>query len=136
MRGNPPVYPFAHPSDPVAAGKTAEVASFSLSFHAPFGTDRPGGATRRDFVSAVAYGKSAAACLSHLKEGSKVVVDGRLRQDRWGSPAKGDHSRITIVADRIHFVSGLRKAVRPAPLPAGQAPPWAGMAGDPAGLSS
>jgi len=109
-------------SDPAAAGRSAEVATFSLSFLAPFGTDRAGGATRRDFVSVVAYGKSAAACLSHLKEGSRVVVDGRLRQDRWGSPAKGDHSRITIVADRIHFISGLRKAARAASPPAGQAP--------------
>jgi single-strand DNA-binding protein len=108
-------------SDPAAAGRAADVATFSLSFLAPFGTDRAGGAKRRDFVSVVAFGKAAAACLRHLKEGSKVVVDGRLRQDRWGSPARGDHSRITIVADRIHFVAGLRKAARLAPLPAGHA---------------
>ena len=120
-------------SDPAAAGRASEVATFSLSFLAPFGTDRAGGAKRRDFVSVVAFGKSAEACLSHLKEGSKVVVDGRLRQDRWGSPASGEHSRVVIVADRIHFVAGLRNAARPAPLPAGQAPPGCGTAGSSAG---
>jgi single-strand DNA-binding protein len=120
-------------SDPAAAGRAAEVATFSLSFLAPFGTDRAGGARRRDFVSVVAFGKSAEACLSHLKEGSKVVVDGRLRQDRWGSPASGEHSRVTIVADRVHFVSGLRKTVRSVDPPPGQAPPEAGTAASPAG---
>jgi single-strand DNA-binding protein len=114
-------------SDPAAAGSSADVATFSLSFLAPFGTDRAGGAKRRDFVSVVAYGKTAEACLTHLKEGSKVVVDGRLRQDRWGSPVSGDHSRVTIVADRIHFVAGLRKAALPAPPPAGHALPGAWM---------
>ena len=121
-------------SDPAPAGSSAEVATFSLSFLAPFGTDRAGGAKRRDFVSVVAFGKAAAACLSHLKQGSRVVVDGRLRQDRWGSPAKGDHSRVTIVADRIHFVGGLRKQLgtgaglvpggprMPQSIPAGSAP--------------
>jgi single-strand DNA-binding protein len=105
-------------SDPAPAGKSDQVATFSLSFIPPYGSDRPGGARRRDFVSVVAYGNSAAACLTHLKEGSKVVVDGRLKQDRWGSPASGEHSRMTIVADRIHYVSNLKKAPRPAPVPA------------------
>jgi single-strand DNA-binding protein len=102
-------------SDPAATGKAAEVATFSLSFLAPYGSDRAGGARRRDFVSVVAFGKSAEACHKFLKKGSKVVVDGRLRQDRWPSTVSGEHSRVTLVADRIHFVSALKKASKSDP---------------------
>jgi single-strand DNA-binding protein len=102
-------------SDPAPAGNADQVATFSLSFLGPYGSDRPGGARRRDYVSVVAFGKTAELCLASLKEGSKVVVDGRLRQDRWGSPASGERSRVTIVADRVHFVSALKKTPRQAP---------------------
>jgi single-strand DNA-binding protein len=117
-------------SDPAPAGSTVPVATFSLSFLGPYGSDRSGGLKRRDFVSVVAFAKTAELCLASLKEGSKVVVDGRLRQDRWGSPASGERSRLTIVADRVHFVSGLKKAPRPVP-PAQEESPGA-CAGVPA----
>jgi single-strand DNA-binding protein len=100
-------------SEPGATGKGDQVATFTLSFLAPYGSDRAGGATRRDFVSVVAFGKSAEVCHRFLKKGSKVVVDGRLRQDRWSNPVSGEHSRLTLVADRIHFVSALKKAPKP-----------------------
>lgn len=109
-------------SDPAATGKLDQVATFSLSFVAPYGSDRGGGAHRRDFVSVVAFGKSAEACHRFLKKGSKVVVDGRLRQDRWQSTVSGEHSRVAIVADRIHFVSALKKP-READLAAPTSPP-------------
>lgn len=111
-------------SDPAPAGKGDSVATFTLSFDGPFASDRGGGGSRRDFIPVVAFGKSAETTLAYLKKGSRIVVDGRLREDRWGSQASGARSRITLVADRIHFVSGLRKALRAGaqPGPAGPAP--------------
>jgi single-strand DNA-binding protein len=99
-------------SDPASPGTGISLCTFTLSFEGPFGSDRGGGDRRRDFVAVVAFGKSAEACLAYLKKGSRIVVDGRLRQDRWQSAVSGQHSRMTVVADRVHFVSGLRKATR------------------------
>ena len=110
-------------SEPGATGKGDQVATFTLSFLAPYGSDRGGGAKRRDFVSVVAFGKSAEACHKFLKKGSKVVVDGRLRQDRWLNPVSGEHSRLSIVADRIHFVAALKKAGRSPDEEASRTPP-------------
>ncbi len=122
-------------SDPAPAGKGDTVATFTLSFDGPFGSDRGGGGKRRDFIPVVAFGKSAEASLKFLKKGSRVVVDGRLREDRWATQAAGARSRITIVADRIHFVSGLRKALRPLDSPehGTQTPPAAAAQASPVG---
>jgi single-strand DNA-binding protein len=96
-------------SDPAPGGGPTPLATFVLSFQDPYGLDRGGGGRRRDFIAVVAFGNVAETCLKFLKNGSKVVVDGRLREDRWGSPAGGGRSRITLIADQVHFVSGLRK---------------------------
>lgn len=95
--------------DPAPGGNGKAVCTFMLSFIAPYGSDRGGSVDRRDFASVVSFGNTAETCLRFLKKGSRVVVDGRLRQDRWQSPASGQHSRLTIVGDRVHFVSGLKK---------------------------
>ena len=99
-------------SDPASPGTGKSLCTFTLSFEGPFDSDRGGGGRRRDFVAVVAFGKSAEACLRFLKKGSKIVVDGRLKQDRWQSAVSGQHSRMTVVADRVHFVSGLKKEGR------------------------
>lgn len=101
--------------DPAPGGSGKTVCTFMLSFVAPYGADRGGSIDRRDFASVVSFGKTAETCLRFLKKGSRVVVDGRLRQDRWQSPGSGQHSRLSIVADRVHFVSGLKKLSAPAP---------------------
>ena len=99
--------------DPVPGARKHDLCTFTLSFDGPFGFDRGSGTRRRDFVPVVAFGRTAEACLGHLKKGSRVVVDGRLREDRWESKAGGGHTRITVVCDRIHFVAGLKKVERP-----------------------
>lgn len=99
--------------DPAPGASKHALCTFTLTFDAPFGFDRGSSARRRDFVPVVAFGRTSDICLRHLKKGSRVVVDGRLREDRWQSAATGQHSRITLVCDRIHFVSGLRKELGP-----------------------
>jgi single-strand DNA-binding protein len=109
--------------DPAPGASKHALCTFTLAFDAPFGFDRGGAARRRDFVPVVAFGPTASSCLRFLKKGSRVVVDGRLREDRWESRATGQHSRLTLVCDRIHFVSGLRKEFGPGtPEPQGAVP--------------
>ncbi len=95
--------------DPAPGARKHDVCTFTLAFQGPFAADRGAAARSRDFVPVVAFGRTAEACLRHLKKGSRVIVDGRLRDDRWRSPEGPGASRVTVVCDRIHFVSGLRK---------------------------
>jgi len=97
--------------DPAPGARKHDLCTFTLAFQGPFAADRGAAARSRDFVPVVAFGRTAEACLRHLKKGSRVIVDGRLRDDRWRSQAGGGTSRITVVCDRIHFVSGLKKDV-------------------------
>ncbi len=95
--------------DPAPGARKHDLCTFTLAFQGPFSSDHGAAARSRDFVPVVAFGRTAEACLRHLKKGSRVIVDGRLRDDRWRAGAGPGASRITVVCDRIHFVSGLRK---------------------------
>jgi single-strand DNA-binding protein len=117
--------------DPAPGARGHSLCTFTLSFEGPFGLDRGASTRRRGFIPVVAFGRTAEACLGHLKKGSRVVVDGRLREDQWQTRVGGTHSRMTLVCDRIHFVSGLRKDPSPGaggpPLPALSDPPGSGV---------
>ena len=95
--------------DPTPGARKHDLCTFTLAFQGPFAADRGAASRSRDFIPVVAFGRTAEACLRYLKKGSRVIVDGRLREDRWGQPGGAGTSRITVVCDRIHFVSGLRK---------------------------
>ena len=99
--------------EPVPGARKHDVCTFVLAFQGPFAADRGAAARSRDFVPVIAFGRTAEACLRFLKKGSRVVVDGRLRDDRWRSQSGSGTSRIAIVCDRIHFVSGLKREEPP-----------------------
>ena len=117
--------------DPAPGARKHDVCTFTLAFQGPFAADRGAAARSRDFVPVVAFGRAAEACLRHLKKGSRVVVDGRLRDDRWRRSGTGGSAGITVVCDRIHFVSGLKRDAGSAPTSGSPAP--AAAASVPAG---
>ena len=49
------------------------------------------------------WGVVADNCAKYLKKGSGIIVEGRLRQDRWEKDGK-TQSRVTITANNIHFM--------------------------------
>jgi single-strand DNA-binding protein len=95
--------------DPAPGARKHDVCTFTLAFQGPFAADRGAAARSRDFVPVVAFGRTAEACIRHLKRGSRVIIDGRLRDDRWRRPGASGTAGITVVCDRIHFVSGLKR---------------------------
>lgn len=124
--------------DPAPGARKHDLCTFTLAFQGPFAADRGAASRSRDFIPVVAFGRTAEACLRYLKKGSRVIVDGRLRDDRWRQPGGAGASRITIVCDRIHFVSGLRKddAVVAGPTPEGTRAGLPAMAGSAPGSAS
>ena len=49
------------------------------------------------------WGVVAEYCAKYLKKGSGIIVEGRLKQDRWEKDGK-TQSRVRITANNIHFM--------------------------------
>lgn len=49
------------------------------------------------------WGPAAENCAKYLTKGSGIVVEGRLRQDRWEKDGK-TQSRVRITANSVHFL--------------------------------
>lgn len=49
------------------------------------------------------WGPAGENCAKYLTKGSGIIVDGRLKQDRWEKDGK-TQSRVRIVANNIHFL--------------------------------
>jgi len=49
------------------------------------------------------WGVVAENCAKYLSKGSGIIVEGRLRQDRWEKDGK-TQSRVRIAANSIHFL--------------------------------
>ncbi|MBN1869552.1 MAG: single-stranded DNA-binding protein [Candidatus Omnitrophica bacterium] len=49
------------------------------------------------------WGAVAENCAKYLSKGSGIIVEGRLRQDRWEKDGK-TQSRVRIAANSIHFL--------------------------------
>ena len=54
------------------------------------------------------WGAVAENCAKYLKKGSGIIVEGRLRQDRWERDGK-TQSRVRIAANNIHFLPRKRE---------------------------
>ena len=68
------------------------------------------------------WGAVAENCTKYLSKGSGIIVEGRLRQDRWEKDGK-TQSRVRIAANNIHFMPKKRDAVsEQQPMPASDSP--------------
>ena len=55
------------------------------------------------FFDIEVWGVVAENCAKYLTKGSGIIVEGRLRQDRWEKDGK-TQSRVRIAANSIHFM--------------------------------
>jgi|SRR5579872_628825 len=58
-----------------------------------------------DFVGIATWDRQAEACAEHLRKGSKVAVDGRLRSRSWEDANGRKRSALEVVANRVQFLS-------------------------------
>ncbi|MBF0569292.1 MAG: single-stranded DNA-binding protein [Candidatus Omnitrophica bacterium] len=59
--------------------------------------------TEVSYFDVEVWGVVAENCARYLKKGSGIIVEGRLRQDRWEKDGK-TQSRVRITANNIHFL--------------------------------
>lgn len=75
-----------------------------------------------NFFTVVAFGNRAEALAKHLRKGSKIAVDGKLRYRSWEAQDGSKRSTVEIVADDIEFMdprpaNGAQSAPQPAYAP-------------------
>ncbi len=61
------------------------------------------------FVDVEVWGDMAQNCSQYLKKGSPLVVVGRLKQERWETPAGEKRSRLKVLAANIQFLPSAQK---------------------------
>jgi len=59
--------------------------------------------TEVSYFDVEVWGSAAENCAKYLTKGSGIIVEGRLRQDRWEKDGK-THSRVRISANSVHFM--------------------------------
>lgn len=57
-----------------------------------------------DFFDIDAWDKLAELCSKYLHKGNPVLIDGRLKQDRWEDEQGNKRSKIKVVATGIQFL--------------------------------
>jgi len=63
--------------------------------------------TEVSYFDVEVWGAVAENCSKYLSKGRGIVVEGRLKQDRWEKDGK-TQSRVRISANNIHFLPGKR----------------------------
>ena len=56
------------------------------------------------FIDIVAWGKTGEICAEYLKKGRQVMVEGRLKQDRWEAQDGKKMSKVRVTAENVQFV--------------------------------
>lgn len=63
-----------------------------------------------NFFDIECWGKLAEICNKFLKKGSRVLISGELKQDRFQDKDGNNKSKIKIVASQVQFLSGVEKS--------------------------
>ena len=79
------------------AGQT-QVTNFSLAVDNPFKKDDT------SFFDIVAFGKTAQLLNNYCGKGSKILIEGNLKQDRFQDKEGNNRSVVRVIANRIEFL--------------------------------
>lgn len=79
------------------AGQT-QVANFSMAVDNPFKKDDT------SFFDVVAFGKTAQLLNNYCGKGSKILIEGNLKQDRFQDKEGRNRSVVRVIANRIEFL--------------------------------
>src|ERR1044071_5274596 len=101
------------------------VCEFALALNYQYTNKQTGQKVEEvSFIDIVAWGKTGEICAEYLKKGRQVMVEGRLKQDRWEAQDGKKMSRVRGTPETVQFV-GSRPAGE------GGGPPAGGKGGAP-----
>jgi len=99
------------------------VTTFGLAFHRRYRNRDGSPGEQTGFITVATYQRLAEVCGQYLKKGSAVLVEGRLQQREWTTPAGGQGSRLELRGEMVHFLER-----RPEGMPPESGPPSPGAA--------
>jgi single-strand DNA-binding protein len=125
-----------------AASGTA-IAQFTIAVNRKWKTETGEQKEEVSFIDCVAFGRTAENIAQYFHKGEAILVQGRLKQDRWDDKSTGKpRSKIQVSVDTFHFVTVREKGADEGPyIPAAKRTPpvgkpaetaAAGFDGDPA----
>lgn len=79
------------------AGQT-QVINFSMAVDNPFKKDDA------SFFDIVAFGKTAELLNNYCGKGSKILIEGNLKQDRFQDKEGNNRSVVRVIANRVEFL--------------------------------
>lgn len=80
-----------------SAGQT-QVTNFSMAVDNPFKRDDA------SFFDIVAFGKTAELLNNYCGKGSKILIEGNLKQDRFQDKQGNNRSAVRVIAKRVEFL--------------------------------
>lgn len=91
----------------LAETKTGKpVCHFSIAMNHRFGN----GEGSVSFLDIESWGKRGQNCSTYLDKGSRVIVQGYLRQDRWENGKGEKRSHLKLVSDSVTFLPSAKRA--------------------------
>lgn len=79
------------------AGQT-QVTNFSIAVDNPFKKDDA------SFFDIVAFGKTAVLLNNYCGKGSKILIEGNLKQDRFQDKQGNNRSAVRVITNRVEFL--------------------------------
>ena len=86
------------------AASGTQIATFTVAVNKS--KDKDGNQPEADFFDCVAFNKTAEILTTYFKKGQKILVEGRIQQDKWKTPEGETRTRVKVVANSIYFMGG------------------------------
>jgi len=80
------------------------VAGFGVAVNRRYTTKEGDRKEEVDFFEVEVWDKQAENCNEYLSKGRGILIEGRLRQDRWEDESGNKRSKLKIVASSIQFM--------------------------------
>ena len=81
------------------------VCEFALALNSVYTNKQTGQKVEEvSYIDLVAWGKTGETIAEYMKKGRQVMIEGRLKQDRWDSQDGKKMSKVRVTAENVQFV--------------------------------
>jgi len=96
------------------------IVSFGIAVNSGFGSKEE----RKEevsFIDCTAFGKQGEALARFFNKGKQILIQGRIRQERWEDKTTGGkRSKLSVIVESFNFVSGGKAPATGEAAPAGE----------------
>ena len=83
----------------------AAVCEFALALNSVYTNKQTGQKVEEvSYIDLVAWGKTGETIAEYMKKGRQIMVEGRLKQDRWEAQDGKKMSKVRVTAENVQFV--------------------------------